>query len=366
MYLSRINLSNFKNYEAYEEEFSDSINCIVGANGTGKTNLLDAIFYLSMSKSAFNNIENQNIRHDEAFFFIKGDFLLNQKKYKLLASLQKGQKKTLKVNNKAYEKISEHIGRFPLVMIAPDDQDLVKEGSETRRKFIDGLLAQIDREYLQNLIVYYKILKNRNLLLKQFAEKEFFDKDLLEPYNRGILQYGQLIYERRTAFCNEYLPLFLRHYQNLTLGKENVDLKYVSELDTTDFELEFRGNLSRDRMLQRTSMGIHRDDFLFEIAGYPLKKFGSQGQQKSYIVALKLAMFEIIQQQKEFKPLLLLDDIFDKLDEQRIKRLMEMVASHTFGQIFITDAREERTLKILEQNQLQAKIINVQKRLKNI
>lgn len=361
MHLSQINLSNFKNYEAFEKSFSEGINCIVGANGTGKTNLLDAIFYLSMSKSAFNSIETQNIRHEEDFFFIKGTFILKEKKHKLLASLQKGQKKTLKVNNKAYERISEHIGRFPVVMIAPDDQELVKEGSETRRKFFDGLLAQIDSEYLQNLIVYFKMLKNRNSLLKQFAEKEYFDKDLLESYTRGILQYGQAIFRRRAAFCEEYLPIFLKHYQNLTNGKEEVNLKYISELQTEDFELDFRANLSRDRLLQRTSLGIHRDDFLFEIGGYPLKKYGSQGQQKSFVVSLKLAMFEIILQKKEFKPLLLLDDIFDKLDEQRMNRLMEMVAGNTFGQIFITDAREERTRKILEQNQLQANIINVEK-----
>ena len=361
MYLSQINLSNFKNYEAYEVAFSENINCIVGANGTGKTNLLDAIFYLGMSKSAFNSIETQNIRHDEDYFFIKGNILLKEKKFKLLASLQKGQKKTFKVNDKAYEKISEHIGRFPVVMIAPDDQELVKEGSETRRKFFDGLLSQIDREYLQNLIAYYKMLKNRNTLLKQFAEKEYFDKDLLEPFSRGLLHYGQLIYQRRKIFCREFLPVFLQHYQNLTSGKEEVNLKYLSEQETDDFELEFRTNLSRDRALQRTSLGIHRDDFLFTIGGHPLKKYGSQGQQKSFVVSLKLAMFEVILEKKEFKPLLLLDDIFDKLDEQRINRLMEMVAGHTFGQIFITDAREERTRKILEQNQLQAKIINVQK-----
>jgi DNA replication and repair protein RecF len=222
-------------------------------------------------------------------------------------------------------------------------------------------LAQIDSEYLQNLIVYFKMLKNRNSLLKQFAEKEYFDKDLLESYTRGILQYGQAIFRRRAAFCEEYLPIFLKHYQNLTNGKEEVNLKYISELQTEDFELDFRANLSRDRLLQRTSLGIHRDDFLFEIGGYPLKKYGSQGQQKSFVVSLKLAMFEIILQKKEFKPLLLLDDIFDKLDEQRMNRLMEMVAGNTFGQIFITDAREERTRKILEQNQLQANIINVEK-----
>jgi len=361
MHLQQIKLSNYKNYESLETLFSERINCIVGANGTGKTNLLDAIHYLSMSKSAFTTIETQNIRHQQDFFFIAGKFELENKKHKLMASLQKGQKKSLKVNNKAYDKISEHIGRFPVVMIAPDDQELVKEGSETRRKFFDGLLSQIDGAYLQHLITYYKVLKNRNSLLKQFAEKEYFDRDLLEPYSQGILHYGQLIYERRKAFCQEYLPLFTKHYSQLTSGKEEVNLKYISELQTDNFELEFSTNLSRDRILQRTSMGVHRDDFLFEIGGYPLKKYGSQGQQKSFVVALKLAMFEIIQQKKEFKPLLLLDDIFDKLDEQRINRLMEMVAGNTFGQIFITDAREERTRKILKKNKLEAKIINVQK-----
>jgi DNA replication and repair protein RecF len=361
MHLQQIKLSNYKNYDSLETQFSEEINCIVGANGTGKTNLLDAIYYLSMSKSAFTTIETHNIRHEQDFFFIAGEFHLDNKKYKLMANLQKGNKKNLKVNNKAYDKMSEHIGRFPVVMIAPDDQELVKEGSETRRKFFDGLLSQIDGRYLQNLIAYYKMLKNRNTLLKQFAEKEYFDKDLLEPFSLGILHYGQLIYERRKTFCQEYLPLFINHYSQLTSGKEEVSINYISELQTEDFELEFRTNLSRDRILQRTSMGVHRDDFLFEIGGFPLKKYGSQGQQKSFVVALKLAMFEIIQQIKEFKPLLLLDDIFDKLDDQRINRLMEMVAGNSFGQIFITDAREERTQKILEQNKLAAKIFNVQK-----
>lgn len=369
MHLESLELLNFKNYEEIKLQFSPEINCLVGSNGSGKTNMLDAIHYLSLTKSAFNAIDSQNIRHEADFMVIRGVFRSggsrsgdsrsdesdspeaagSTKTETIQCSLQQGQRKILKHNKKVYDKISEHIGRYPVVLIAPNDTDVIREGSETRRKFFDSILSQLDQQYLQSLLQYNHNLKQRNSLLKQFADRNSFDKDLLEPYNQHLLRLGQTLLQARKNFLQEYLPYFLSHYQNLSEGKEAVGIRYESNLDVDKPAEALHKSLRRDLILQRSNIGIHKDDFIFDIEGHPLKKFGSQGQQKSFVIALKLAQFDLIRQHKGFKPILLLDDIFDKLDDHRIAKLMELVSGHTFGQLFVTDARPERTERIFEQ-----------------
>ena len=351
MHLESLELLNFKNYEDIKLQFSPEINCLVGSNGSGKTNMLDAIHYLSLTKSAFNTVDVQNIRHESDFMVIRGMFRKEDKQETIQCSLQQGQRKVLRHNKKDYDKMSEHIGRYPVVLIAPNDTDVIREGSETRRKFFDSILSQIDPQYLQWLLQYNHGLKQRNSLLKQFAESNTFDRDLLEPYDRHLLEFGRQILKARKDFLQDYLPYFLSHYQNLSEGKEGVSIRYESNLDVENPEAELKNNLRRDLALQRSNVGIHKDDFVFEIDGHPLKKYGSQGQQKSFLISLKLAHFDSIRQHKEFKPILLLDDIFDKLDDHRIAKLMELVSGHTFGQLFVTDARPERTERIFQQLQ---------------
>jgi DNA replication and repair protein RecF len=348
MYLENLSLLNFKNYSDIELTFSTQINCFVGDNGSGKTNLLDAIHYLCLTKSAFNLLDSQNIKHGEAFFMAKGKFNRQDKEFIVSCSLKSGHKKNFQVNKKSYTKISEHIGKFPIVLIAPDDTELIKEGSENRRKFFDGILSQLDHFYLEELIKYNNLLKQRNSLLKQFNERNYFDKDILETYDEQLLTSGNKIYHKRKDFIASYTPVFQMHYQNISNSKELVSLEYSSDHQKQDFEKDFKNRVKRDILLQRTTAGIHKDDFLFNIGEYPLKKFGSQGQIKSFLVALKLAQFDIIQKEKGTSPLLLLDDIFDKLDDLRISKLVQMVSGNAFGQIFITDARPERTLGMIK------------------
>jgi DNA replication and repair protein RecF len=360
LYLKDLNLYNFKNYEDLKLEFSAGVNCLVGDNGSGKTNLLDAVFYLSMSKSYFNSVDNQNIRHGEEMFVVQGSFETEDKKHHVLCGVQNGQKKTLKLDKKGYERISDHIGRFPVVIIAPNDISLIYEGSEERRKFFDSLISQIDNPYLLDLMQYNHYLKQRNTLLKQFADSNRIDRDLLSAYNEPILRLGEKIFARRKTFIQEFQPIFQVHYETISNHKEQTDLVYDSDWAVENFKEVFRNNTPKDLAFQRTTLGIHRDDFEFKINNYPLKKFGSQGQQKSFLIALKLAHFQVVKQNKDLKPILLLDDIFDKLDEKRMNCLMQMVADHTFGQIFVTDARPERTEQIFAQLEVDKKVFKIQ------
>lgn len=358
MFLENIRLFNFKNYEEVTLAFSPQINSIVGENGSGKTNLLDAIHYLSLSKSAFNSIDYQNIRHQENLFSIQGSFVFTNDKYKIHCAYQQGQKKVLKVNQKPYDKISEHIGRFPVVLIAPNDTKLIMEGSEERRKFFDSIISQLDATYLENLIQYNRVLKQRNAFLKQSYESQTFDIDLLNVYDDKMLDIGFLIARIRKSFIQSFQPVFQKHYQNLSSQKEATSLSYQSDFIKQDYKTIFKEARPKDRILQRSTRGIHKDDFVFKIEDYALKKFASQGQQKSFLIALKLAHFEMIQTHKNVKAILLLDDIFDKLDERRMNKLVEMVANDIFGQIFITDARPERTEAVLAKISTNRKTIN--------
>ncbi len=348
MFLKKISLFNYKNFSEASYEFDPKINCFTGKNGVGKTNVLDAIYHLANGKSYFNPLAVQNIRHGEEFFVIDGEFEKMHRSEQILCSLKKGQKKILKRNGKLYEKFSDHIGFIPLVIISPSDSDLIVEGSETRRRFIDNVISQLDSAYLQQLIQYQKVIAQRNALLKYFALNHVFEKDTLAIYNEQLHQLGQGIFEKRKQFLNDFIPIFNKHHQAITGGAETVQLVYESHLFEHDTLTLLEENLSRDRALQYTSVGVHKDDLSFEIDHHPIKKFGSQGQQKSFLIALKLAQFEFVKKQSGEKPILLFDDIFDKLDETRVSQIVAMVNNEEFGQLFITDTHAERTENIVK------------------
>ena len=360
MFIEAIQLLNFKNYDEIDFTFSKDINCIVGPNGIGKTNLLDAIYYLCMTKSAFNSVETLNIKHEAHFFLNKGTFSnAEQPANTVQCAYKKGEKKSVRLNKKEYDKLSTHIGKFPCVLMTPYDTDLVREGSETRRKFFDNTLSQTDSEYLEALIQYNYFLKQRNNLLKQFADRKAKDYTLLETYNAQMAPLAKIIFDARKSFIKSFTPYFTNYYQELSSAKEQMEIKYESDLENTTFELLLKQKLQKDLLLQRTTAGIHRDDYVFEMDDFPLKKTGSQGQQKSYVIALKLAQYEWIAKQKQQRPILLLDDIFDKLDDNRISQLLQIIATRNFGQIFISDARPERSETLLKEIKREVKFFHL-------
>jgi DNA replication and repair protein RecF len=331
----------------------------VGKNGIGKTNILDAVYHLANGKSYFNPLAVQNIKHDEDFFVVDGEFEKNERSEQILCSLKKGQKKILKRNGKIYEKFSDHIGFIPLVIISPADRDLIIEGSETRRKFVDSVISQLDNSYLQQLIQYQKIISQRNALLKYFALNHIFENDTLSIYNEQLHSLGQAIFEKRKQFLNDFIPVFNQYHQDITGSAETVGLVYQSDLFENGTMALLEQNLQKDRALQYTSVGVHKDDLSFEIGSHPIKKFGSQGQQKSFLIALKLAQFDFVKKQSGEKPILLFDDIFDKLDEFRVGKIIEMVNNDEFGQLFISDTHPERTENIVKTTHQSYKIFNL-------
>ena len=343
MILKSLSLLNYKNFDAYSVKFDAKINCFVGPNGVGKTNVLDAIYHLSFGKSYFNPIASQNIKHDEDFFVVDGVYKKNDRDEKIIVSLKRGQKKMIKRNGKSYERFSEHIGFLPLVIISPSDRDLIIEGSDTRRKFIDGVISQSDKNYLECLLNYSKILSQRNALLKYFSLNNNFNKDTLDVYNQQLNEYGNNIHYKRKLFLETFIPIFKSRYKSISNDNENVDLSYNSQLNESSLLELFKSNINKDRMLQYTSVGTHKDDLDFSIKGFPVKKFASQGQQKSFLIALKLAQFDFIKRQSGVTPILLLDDIFDKLDEQRVSQIIKLVDDENFGQLFISDTHADRT-----------------------
>ncbi|WP_282123804.1 DNA replication/repair protein RecF [Algibacter mikhailovii] len=349
MILKSLSLLNYKNFNDKSFIFNEKINCIVGNNGIGKTNVLDAIYHLSFGKSYFNPVATQNIKHDEDFFVINGNYEKEDKTEKVAISLKRGQKKVIKRNGKAYEKFSDHIGFLPLVIISPADRDLITEGSSTRRKFIDSVISQSDKGYLNQLINYNKILAQRNALLKYFALNHTFNQDTLDVYNTQLTDYGTLIFNKRDSFLKEFIPIFKSRYKAISNGNEVVDLAYRSDLYENELTTLLKSVINKDRALQYTSVGIHKDDLQFNIASHPIKKFGSQGQQKSFLIALKLAQFDFIKAQSGVNPILLLDDIFDKLDEQRVAQIIKLVDDENFGQLFISDTHGERTEHAVKQ-----------------
>ena len=348
MFLKSISLLNYKNITELQYQFDPKINSFVGKNGIGKTNILDAIYHLAYGKSYFTPLSSQNIKHGEDFFVIDGVFEKEEKEEKVVCSLKKGQKKTIKRNGKIYEKLSEHIGFIPLVIISPSDADLITDGSETRRKFVDSVISILDSSYLNELIYYQKTLAQRNALLKYFALNHVFDADNLAVYDEPLAAVGLKIFTKRQQFLANFIPIFQKHHKIITDKAEEVQLRYESQLFDKPLKDLLKINLTKDRALQYSSVGIHKDDLSFEIDGFPIKKYGSQGQQKSFLIALKLAQFEFIKEKSGVLPLLLFDDIFDKLDEFRVQKIVSMVNNDVFGQIFITDTHEERTESIIK------------------
>ena len=359
MFLKRISLLNYKNFSEVTFELDTKINCFVGKNGIGKTNILDAIYHLANGKSYFNPLAVQNIKHGEEFFVVDGEFEKNERSEQILCSLKKGQKKVLKRNGKVYEKFSDHVGFIPLVIISPADSDLIIEGSETRRKFIDNVISQLDSSYLQQLIQYQKIISQRNALLKYFALNHVFENDTLSIYNEQLNTLGQSIFEKRKKFLTDFIPIFNNYHREITNSAETVQLVYQSDLFEKDTLTLLEENINKDRALHYTSVGVHKDDLSFEIDNYPIKKFGSQGQQKSFLIALKLAQFDFVKKQSGEKPILLFDDIFDKLDEFRVSKIIEMVNNEEFGQLFISDTHPERTENIVKTTHQSYKIFNL-------
>ena len=346
MYLQQLSLINFKNYAEAGLTFSEGVNVFTGNNGAGKTNLLDAIHYLSLCKSYFNPIDSQQIKQGADFFIITGNFNKNGNQEAVACSVKRNQKKQFKRNKKDYTRLADHIGLLPLVMVSPYDISIIIEGSEERRKFIDNVISQTDNLYLDELITYNKVLINRNALLKSIADTGRYDPSLMEVLDEQLIISGNRIFEKRRFFMEAFTAIFNKHYQFISDDAEQVELIYESQLLQNDFKGLLKKSLEKDRILERTTAGIHKDDLLFSIHGMPMKKFGSQGQQKSFLIALKLAQYSFLDQQNGFKPLLLLDDIFDKLDDHRVTKLMQMISNYDFGQVFITDTDVTRVKKI--------------------
>ncbi|CAG5076428.1 DNA replication/repair protein RecF [Parvicella tangerina] len=348
MHLKSLSLINFKNISEAEFEFSADVNCFLGLNGEGKTNILDGIHYLSLTKSYFNHRDNQNIKFEEPFFVVQGVFQKDEDELNIYCGMKAGEKKTFKKNKKNYTKLADHVGLLPVVMISPNDTSLILDGSEVRRKFIDSIISQFDKEYLQKLMAYNKVLQQRNALLKQFAERGAFQEDMLEVMDMQIGPLGDWVHTRRQEFLDEFIPVFNQFYGDLSNGKEEVSLVYQSQLTEGSLESLLVANRMKDRSANYTTQGIHKDDLVFTIKDHPLKKFGSQGQQKSYLIALKLATHAYTKEKKGFAPILLLDDIFDKLDDTRIDYLLGMIKEGKLGQTFITDTSTEKVPSILK------------------
>lgn len=367
MFLQELKLSNFKNIESADIKFSDKINCFVGLNGAGKTNILDSIYYLAFCKSYFVNTDRQNIRHGEDFFAIHGDFQTDTEELQTISCVQKGDaKKSFKCNKKEYDRLADHIGKIPLVMISPYDRDLINGGSELRRKFIDGVISQFDASYLNDLLQYNKALLQRNTQLKSFYENRYFDMSLLSLWDDQLVRYATPIFEKRKDFLEGFMPIFQKYYDIVSGTSEKVDIVYESSLAEKPFEQLLAESLEKDKYSSYTNVGVHKDDLTFVIDNHPVKKFGSQGQQKSFVVAVKLAQFDYNYKKVGYKPILLLDDIFDKLDDNRVAQLVKLVADDYFGQVFITDTQRHRIQYLLDNIDGNHKIFEMEQgRVKN-
>lgn len=356
MIIKKLSLYNFKNHSEKKFEFSPQINCFVGNNGVGKTNILDALHYLSVGKSFLGNTDINNIKADEDFFTIDAEVQNEESEDIIKISQPKEAKKIIKKNDKSYDRLADHIGYLPSVMISPYDSNLISDSGESRRKFLDSMISQTDSEYLFDLIQYQKTIQQRNALLKYFSKNRIWDKDSLDIYDDPITRFGTKIFIKRRNFVEKLNPIVQNFYQIISGGKESVSVIYESHLfedfDQNQPEKKFhdllKESLERDRMLTYTSKGIHKDDLLFEMDSVLIKKIGSQGQQKSFLISLKLAQMSLIKELTKKTPILLLDDIFDKLDDHRVSQLIELVNQENFGQIFITDTHRERTESVVK------------------
>jgi DNA replication and repair protein RecF len=345
--LQQLSLVQFRNYIQKQFVFTDRIVGIVGPNGTGKTNVLDAVYYLSFTKSYFNRADAQNVHHAYQGLRVEGHYEMNGTIVPITCILRENLKKEFYFDQEPYSKLSQHIGKIPCVMIAPDDVQIITGSSEERRRLMDSLLSQMHPEYLKHLIQYNKLLVQRNSLLKQAGESGFLDPLLLETLNEQLVKNGQFIFEYRTQLITQYLPAILALYQHLAGQNDQIHIQYQSQLQQDSFETLLNQSLAKDKVLQRTNTGIHKDDLIITIQGQPFKQEASQGQRKSLLFAIRLAEWQLIKEHKGFSPILLMDDIFEKLDEQRMIQLLDWVSHSTDGQVFITDTHKERVDDLL-------------------
>lgn len=367
MYLSRITLLNFKNHESLSLSFNKKINCLIGRNGVGKTNILDSVYYLCLTKSYFNSVDQQNILFGKDFFRLEGRFKKHSGAFEVVYKLPPNKRKELLINDIAVPKLSDHIGNFPCIIISPDDSQLILGSSEERRKFLDGTISQINHQYLEWLISYNKVLAQRNAALKRFAETRHTDKQLLETYDSQLIPLGTKIYAARKVVMDRLQPVFQRFYKEISLERELVSFGYYSQLNEKPLDILLDESLGKDLALQRTDVGVHKDDMEFFIGANRMKKFGSQGQQKSFIIAMKFAQYELVKQgvigadndNAPGKPVLLIDDIFDKLDNDRSQKLIELIAGDDFGQVFLTDTDDAHIRQTLDGREDLFEVINV-------
>lgn len=357
MYLSNISIVNFKNIREAELAFSPGINCFFGKNGEGKTNLLDAIYYLSFCKSHSNPIDSQNITHEADFFVLQALYQNEGHEEEIYCGMKRRQKKIFKRNKKEYERLSEHIGRIPLVLISPADEELIREGSDERRRFMDMVISQYDHAYMDALMSYNKTLQQRNALLKNDS---FQDESLWDMYEEMMAADAEVVFKKRTAFIEEFIPVFESFFQKISGGKERILLTYSSHLAEGNLMTKLLKCRERDLILGYTTAGIHKDDLVMELDGHPIKRVGSQGQNKSYLIALKLAQFDFLKKAGKTTPILLLDDLFDKLDATRVERIINLVAGKEFGQIFITDTNRENPDHLLQRTGEEYRIFYVE------
>lgn len=346
MWLKRISILNYKNLEQVELSFSPKMNCIIGKNGMGKTNLMDAVYYLSFCKSATNPIDSQNILHNRDFFVVQGYYETDDgEAEEVYCGLKKRQKKQFKRNKKEYGRLSDHIGLIPLVMVSPADSWLIAGGSDERRRFMDVVISQFDREYLDALIRYNKALLQRNTLLKADMEPE---EELMSVWEEMMASAGEVVYRKRRSFIDEFIPVFQSYYSYISQDRELVSLKYESHAEKGALSEQLKESRQRDRILGYSTKGIHKDDLIMELGEFPIKREGSQGQNKTYLIALKLAQFDFLKRTGSCTtPIVLLDDIFDKLDASRVEQIVKLVAGDSFGQIFVTDTNRDHLDKIL-------------------
>ena len=359
MLIQSIRLNNFKNHAFRQFDFSPQINCFVGNNGVGKTNILDALYYLSVGKSFLGNTDQNNILQGEEFFNIEAVVADDEKENIIKVQQPLNSKKIIKKNDKSYERLADHIGFLPSVIISPYDNNLISDSGEARRRFLDGMISQTDTEYLFHIIQYQKTIQQRNALLKAFQKNRYFDTDSLDIYQHHLIKSGNIIHEKRKTFNEKFSPIVQKFYQLISDGKEDIEINYQSDLSEQDFEAILIQNLEKDRILTYTSRGTHKDDLIFLMRQFPLKKTGSQGQQKTFLISLKLAQMQMIKDITGKSPILLLDDIFDKLDDNRVSQLIALVNKENFGQIFITDTHKDRTQSIVQRINEESRIFEL-------